>query len=82
MKAQISALAVCGLLAPSVFGQKAVGWKVKELASAPDRATTPMLEYRKVYDTTKTGRGNGGHTYGDKLTEEQRTALIEYLKTL
>ena len=39
-------------------------------------------EQRKVYDTTRPGRGNGGHTYGDRLTEDERLAVIEYLKTL
>ena len=36
----------------------------------------------KTYDTTLYGYGNGGHTYGDKLTADARKALIEYLKTL
>ena len=40
------------------------------------------LERRKVYDTTQPGRGNGGHTFGDDLTEDERRAVIEYLKTL
>jgi len=35
-----------------------------------------------VYDTSKPGRGNGGHTYGEKLTEKERAEVIEYLKTL
>ena len=48
------------------------GWK--PYASAAER--------RKVYDTTLPGRSNGGHTFGDKLTEEERAAVIEYLKTL
>ena len=26
--------------------------------------------------------GNGGHTYGDRLSEVERMAVIEYLKTL
>lgn len=26
--------------------------------------------------------GNGGHTFGDHLNDEDRGALIEYLKTL
>ena len=39
-------------------------------------------ERRKVYDTTQPGRGNGGHTFGDDLTDEERRAVIEYLKTL
>ena len=45
-------------------------------------AKTPPIERRKVYDTTKPGRGNGGHTYGDDLTDAERRAVIEYLKTL
>jgi hypothetical protein len=28
------------------------------------------------------GRGNGGHTYGDDLMDEDRRSVIEYLKTL
>ncbi len=37
---------------------------------------------RKVYNTTLPGYGNGGHYFGDKLSNQERTALIEYLKTL
>ncbi|MBY0525051.1 MAG: c-type cytochrome [Gemmataceae bacterium] len=58
-----------------------VGWKVEVLDRAPD-PRRPGHERRKVYDTTQPGRSNGGHTYGDDLTEEQRRAVIEYLKTL
>jgi mono/diheme cytochrome c family protein len=58
-----------------------VGWKVQVLERGPD-AALPARERRKVYDTTQPGRGNGGHTFGDKLTEEERSAVIEYLKTL
>ena len=28
------------------------------------------------------GYGNGGHKFGDKLTAEERKAVVEYLKTL
>jgi hypothetical protein len=35
-----------------------------------------------VYDTSRPGQGNGGHTFGDKLSEDERKAVIEYLKTL
>jgi hypothetical protein len=57
-----------------------LGWKVEVLQRAP--AAGSPIELRKVYDTTQPGRGNGGHTFGDKLTEEERMAVIEYLKTL
>ncbi|QWX85279.1 hypothetical protein H0I23_06475 [Cellulophaga sp. HaHaR_3_176] len=36
----------------------------------------------KTYDTTLKGYGNGGHTFGDELTETERLAVLEYLKTL
>jgi mono/diheme cytochrome c family protein len=58
-----------------------VGWKVQVLQRGP-ADDVPPLERRKVYDTTQPGRGNGGHTFGDDFTEEQRRAVIEYLKTL
>jgi mono/diheme cytochrome c family protein len=58
-----------------------LGWKVRELSQPPDEKL-PAVERRKVYDTTQPGRGNAGHTYGDRLTEEERLAVIEYLKTL
>jgi hypothetical protein len=34
------------------------------------------------YDTTLRGNGNGGHEYGTALSPDDKTALIEYLKTL
>jgi hypothetical protein len=35
-----------------------------------------------VYNTTLPGYGNYGHTFGDRLSESERKAVIEYLKTL
>jgi len=35
-----------------------------------------------VYDNSLPGYGNQGHTFGDFLSDADRTALIEYLKTL
>lgn len=58
-----------------------LGWKVTELPSGPS-AALPAIERRKVYDTTQPGRGNRGHVYGDHLSEEERMAVIEYLKTI
>jgi mono/diheme cytochrome c family protein len=45
-------------------------------------AAMPARERRQIYDTTLPGRGNAGHTFGDALDEEERAAVIEYLKTL
>jgi hypothetical protein len=35
-----------------------------------------------LLDTTLTGNGNGGHVYGTTLTDAERWALVEYMKTL
>jgi hypothetical protein len=58
-----------------------VGWKVQVLDRAPS-ADTPPIERRKVYDTSQRGRSNAGHVYGDDLSEDERMAVIEYLKTI
>jgi len=58
-----------------------LGWKVQVLEQAPD-SRLPAYERRKIYDTTRPGRSNSGHTFGDELMDEERMAVIEYLKTL
>jgi mono/diheme cytochrome c family protein len=62
------------------YDKKQVGWKVREVQ--PPDPKLPAIERRKVYDTTQPGRGNGGHAFGDDLTDDERWAVIEYLKTL
>ena len=57
-----------------------IGWKVTAVGAEYEK--WPAFERRKVYDTSKSGRGNGGHTYGDALSDADRRAVIEYLKTL
>jgi hypothetical protein len=63
------------------YDKQKVGWKTTELTAPPDEKLPP-IERRKVYDTSKPGRSNAGHTYGDHLSEAERWILIEYLKTL
>jgi mono/diheme cytochrome c family protein len=58
-----------------------LGWKYRELDRAPG-PEVPAIERRKVYDTSQPGRSNAGHTYGDQLSDAERFAIIEYLKTL
>ena len=46
-------------------------------------AEGPNAEEQGVlYDTTVTANSNEGHLYGTDLPAEQKTALVEYLKTL
>jgi hypothetical protein len=58
-----------------------VGVKFTPLSSSLPNTASGM-ERRAVYDTTLPGRSNAGHTFGDDLTEPERRAVIEYLKTL
>jgi mono/diheme cytochrome c family protein len=37
---------------------------------------------RSVYDTRRTGHSNAGHEFGTDLDDAEKSALIEYLKTL
>lgn len=63
------------------YDSQRVGWKV-EILSGPVDPKAPAIERRRVYDTTLPGRGNGGHTFGDSLSDAERRAVLEYLKTL
>ena len=58
------------------------------VSDAPADSTSPPLERDCVpsergwlYDTAERGNGNGGHLYGLDLSEDEKNALIEYLKT-
>ena len=57
------------------------GWRITTLERRPD-AKLPAHERRRIYDTNVSGQSNAGHTFGDVLTDDQRRAVIEYLKTL
>ena len=56
----------------------AVGWKYTREAGP----ATAAAGGRSIYNTTLPGYGNYGHQFGDRLTDAQRKAVIEYLKTL
>jgi hypothetical protein len=56
-----------------VYDYDKVGWKYEKKPAAG--GTT-------VYNTGLPGYGNYGHYFGDRLTEGERKAIIEYLKTL
>ena len=63
------------------YDAEAVGWKHE----APDDGATPSGapdKARSLFDSSRFGLGNGGHTFGDSLSGDDRRDLIEYLKTL
>ena len=48
----------------------------------PPTITNTDIENRKIYNVYMYGQGNGGHAFTSVLTDAERAALIEYLKTL
>ncbi len=61
-----------------------VGWRFTEV-SAEELASTARrspFQAKFIVDTGRFGMSNGGHTFGDDLSEDERMDLIEYLKTL
>ena len=59
----------------------ALGWRFTALDHGQEGAANED-ERRMIYDTTLLGYGNGGHLFGDDLEIDDRTALLEYLKTI
>jgi mono/diheme cytochrome c family protein len=55
------------------YNYEQVGWNFKTKNNASGKWT---------YDTTIPGYSNSGHYFGDKLKNDERKAVIEYLKTL
>jgi hypothetical protein len=47
-----------------------------------DLLAVGAFDKRLVYDSRILGNGTGGHTFTDVLSEQERRAVIEYLKTL
>ncbi len=57
-----------------VYDYEKLGWAYEQKDQPSGNKT--------VYNTTLKGYGNSGHYFGDKLTDDERKSVIEYLKTL
>lgn len=58
---------------PRMYNYKNVGWEYEV-------ETTKSSKYS--YDTGLPGYSNAGHTFGDQLNDSERSAVLEYLKTI
>ncbi|MBI4817962.1 MAG: cytochrome c3 family protein [Deltaproteobacteria bacterium] len=59
------------------YDQAEVGWRFEPIPPGPPPADA------KAYDPEQTpGLGNSGHAYGQDLSDEAKSELIEFLKTL
>lgn len=64
------------------YDTQKVGWKHRLPDASRKSGLTDPYEKRALFDSKRYGLGNRGHTFGDKLSEDDRQAVIEYLKTL
>ena len=51
-------------------------------AADADFQSREAIDHASIYDTSQYGRSNTGHTFGDNLTTDERSAIIEFLKSL
>ena len=74
---------------PTGYDQSRVGLEVVELESMPQgQGAEPgggklsSAERRRHFDTSRPGKSAKGHDFPDALDEDEKTAVLEYLKTL
>ncbi len=67
------------------YDRSRVGLEVEEMERMPAGSGQEKLtsaERRRYFDTSKPGKSAKGHDFPDALDEEEKTAVLEYLKTL
>lgn len=63
------------------YDQRRGGLEVEEFDAVP-KSVTAAVHRRRYFDTNLPGKNAGGHRYPNKLTEDEKTAVLEYLKSL
>jgi mono/diheme cytochrome c family protein len=66
---------------PTGYDDARVGLEVEELAELPPGRLLPAAR-RTYFDTRQPGKSAAGHDFPDVLTEDEKAAVLEYLKTL
>jgi len=63
------------------YDTQKVGLEIQTFDEVPETATT-KAERRWYFDTSGFGKSAAGHTFPEVLSEDEKTAVLEYLKTL
>lgn len=63
------------------YDQGRVGLEVDSFDNVPASVTVPV-QRRRYFDTQLPGKSQRGHLYPDSLSEGEKRAVLEYLKTL
>jgi len=64
------------------YDLKRVGLEFQAFDTLPRAALVSRKERRRYFDTTQEGKSAAGHRFQDELNEEEKRALLEYLKTI
>jgi len=63
------------------YDQSHVGLEVATFDDLPHGVKAPA-ERREYFDTRKSGKSAAGHPFPNRLSENEKRAVLEYLKTL
>jgi mono/diheme cytochrome c family protein len=63
------------------YDRTRVGLEIETFDKLPSTVTDVKVQ-REYFDTTKFGKSAAGHPFPDELTDDQKRAVLEYLKTL
>jgi len=66
---------------PDQYDERRGGMLVEELDRVPADVAS-VQERREFFDTAQFGKSSAGHLFPDVLSEEEKQAVLEYLKTL
>ncbi len=67
----------CSMVNDADFDMQNVGWK-----DVPGEVSADLNGGFGVFDSTQPGNSIAGHTYGAALSDDDKAAVLEYLKTL
>jgi len=71
-------LAIYDQMLTGLYSNFALAWNVL----FPPTITSGQIEERKIFNVFMYGHGNAGHEFNAVLSDAERTAILEYLKTL
>ena len=63
------------------YDRRRGGPSIEQLDRLPSHVRRPDL-LREYFNTTRFGKSSAGHTFPDELSQEEKWAVLEYLKTL
>lgn len=63
------------------YDETRVGLEISEFAEMPSDVVSAAAR-RRYFDTRRFGKSAAGHLFPDELSEDERLAVLEYLKTL